>query len=207
MRGTFGWWLPLLCSLTLEHLSYDTPTAQTKLDDPNELVFPALATSSVMRSLHALHLPGASYRFPCFAMALLQCRNVRELYIGDSEKFDGQLPRIAPDRDIQLSAQALRQLRAIRAPYEFIMSCVADRPVRHVTTDLTRFLSWPHAESRFQDFHRRFSELEELAIHASNASIMRVLTLLQPFPRLEALYADIKNPQEKEAYKVTRDLA
>ena len=199
MRGTFGWWLPLLRSPTLSHFSYDAPTAQAKPDDPDELVFPALATGSVMHSLTTLHLPGACYRFPCFVMALLQCPNVEELYIADSERFDASFPMIAVDRKFSLPAHALQQLRAIHAPFEFVMSCTTDRPIRHVATDLTRQFS---RHQQLLDFQERFAELEELVIHVSNTSATRVHGLLRPFSRLEGLFVEIKDPLERKSHKV-----
>ncbi|PSS30991.1 hypothetical protein PHLCEN_2v2479 [Hermanssonia centrifuga] len=70
MSGTFGWWIPLLRSDALVHLSYDS-RKQVKPEEPEELVLPAIATGPLMNHLrgsllirldfHALslHCPGA----------------------------------------------------------------------------------------------------------------------------------------------------
>ncbi|KAJ3551150.1 hypothetical protein NM688_g4887 [Phlebia brevispora] len=181
----FGWWIPLLRSTTLTHLSYDAPSmAQMNADDPREDFLPALAIGPTMKSLRVLRLPGASPRFPCFVMALSKCPSVRELLI--QTQFDRptlhhqMMGPMGP-----LPAGVLPRLQALNAPYTFVERCLHNRPIKHITTSFD-----PRARMEIQLSLLRLHhpQLEEIAVTAHQRLVQQVLPLLVGFRRLRGLY-------------------
>ncbi|EKM50145.1 uncharacterized protein PHACADRAFT_264710, partial [Phanerochaete carnosa HHB-10118-sp] len=84
MNGSYGWWIPLVTSSSVEHLSYDAPALSSTETEP-EILFPALAVfPHQMRSLRTLRLPAYAPLFPCFARALARCSSVENLYIDQN---------------------------------------------------------------------------------------------------------------------------
>ncbi|KAF7794408.1 hypothetical protein EIP86_005542 [Pleurotus ostreatoroseus] len=195
----FGWWIPLLRSPSLTHLSYNsTSIARKNVKDPNEALFPAIAIGPVIKSLQFLRLPCASPRFPCFEMALSKCSSVQELLMDSWDEGHVGLPIHGQAAQVPLPSNILPQLRAINAPYMFISRCLQDRPISHITVSLD--IPW-NALRDFETIRTRCPQLEELVLTMNHVPLTRVLSFALSFSRLRGLRLEILNASLETTHK------
>lgn len=188
MSGSFGWWIPLVTSSSVEHLSYDAPPPMLQGEEP-EILFPAL--SVLPRPLHllrTLRLPAHAQLFPCFVSALSRCSSVENLYIDPSPS-----PRFHPlamaSGQIALSHNTLPNLKAVGAPAHFIESLIMSRTGRANFKHVSVWGQNYNAMEMLELIRDRCPELEEIVVDLPSLHTMAPLDLLLlDFPTLRGLY-------------------
>lgn len=204
MSGSFGWWIPLVTSSSVEHLSYDAlppPLLGNDNEEP-EILFPALSVlPRPLHSLRTLRLPAHAQYFPCFVRALAQCSSVENLYI-DSSPYRRIHPLLPMDiGPIVLSHNALPKLKAIGAPAHFVEALIMSRSspavLKHISVWGQRYNSMEILEL----IRDRCPGVEEIVIDLPTLHSMAPLDLLlTDLPALRGLFimANGHHPPYKE---------
>lgn len=191
ITGRFGWWIPLLQSSTLYHVSYGAPPGEST----EKLFLPALATAPRMTSLQVMRLPALSQTSPCYATALRQCPFVEDLLINGH--------RTSPA--IALPLELLPRLKAVCAPLNFVTMALVGRPLKHITiTDCQ--LAFDSTQSLVQ-LHVLFPSVEELALPSIWMRQYHPLSLLHgllaKLPQLRGLYVRMYGSSKNAAEQVS----
>ncbi|KAI0683973.1 hypothetical protein BC835DRAFT_682283 [Cytidiella melzeri] len=187
ISGSFGWWISLLRSPTLQRLSYSAPTQTSSLpqgrprrgyEDSLGLFFPALSTGPLMRDLRVLRLPSRAAHSPCYVSALLRCPQVEALLIDPGPP---QITALPP-----LPSSALPRLRAVCASQYFVLRCLQGRQLRHIQVDE----AMNNLHECVRDLTMLYPDIEELVIsvYAGDRCAEFLRRIFERFTKLQGLH-------------------